>query len=425
MRRRATRWIAIATALWLTACSGVPERPATDRAAPAGAAGVAAPPVPLLLVSLDGTAARYLERGVTPTLQRFARRGVRAEAMRPSYPSMTFPNHYTLVTGLRPDHHGIVENSMRDAALGTFAMHDRAAVGDGRWWGGEPLWVTLKRAGGHAASMFWPGSEAEIGGVRPDAWQAFSYDVTPETRVDTVLGWLRMPAPTRPRFMTLYFEHVDRAGHSFGPESTQVAQALRRVDAALARLLDGMQAQGTPANVVIVSDHGMSEVTADRVVLLDDLVSLDEVEVWDTGATAQLAPRPGREAAVEAALLGRHGALRCWRKAEMPAQWHYGTHPRIAPIVCLCDRGWYAITRAQLPQYRGVAKAGAHGYDPFEPEMAAIFLAQGPAFARGKVLPAFDNVHVYPLLARLAGVAPAPNDGDPAVLQDALAEPPK
>lgn len=396
--------------LWLTGCAAPPPRAPSDAA-------------PVILLSLDGLRADYLERGVTPTLSRVARDGVRAEAMRPSYPSLTFPNHYSIVTGLRPDRHGIVENSMRDAQLGTFKMHDRDAVSDGRWWGGEPIWVTAERAGLRVAAMFWPGTEAEILGVRPHWWQAFSYDVPPQTRVERVLDWMRLPAAERPRLITLYFEHVDRAGHDHGPDSPAVSQALQLVDQQVAQLLAGLEQIGVAANLIIVSDHGMAPISASRVVFVDDLVPLEDIELWDHGASLLIAPRPGREAAVEARLLGRHERVECWRKGELPARWHYGTHARIAPIVCQLDVGWYGVTRAHLKRRGGKTRGGSHGYDPADPSMAAIFLAHGPAFRRGVVLPSFDNVHVYPLLARLLGVTPAPNDGDARVSRAALVDP--
>jgi predicted AlkP superfamily pyrophosphatase or phosphodiesterase len=395
--------------LWLAGCAAPAARSAADAA-------------PLILVSLDGLRAEYLERGLTPTLGRFARDGVRAEAMRPSYPSLTFPNHYSIVTGLRPDHHGIVDNAMRDPELGTFAMHDRDAVSDGRWWGGEPIWVTAERAGLRVAAMFWPGTEADILGVRPHWWQAFSYDVPAEARVERVLTWLRLPMAERPRLITLYFEHVDRAGHDHGPDSPQLTQALQLVDRQIATLLAGVERIGVEANVIIVSDHGMAPVSASRLEFVEDLVALEDIELWDTGTSLLIAPKPGREAAVEARLLGRHGHVECWRKGELPARWHYGTHARIAPIVCQLDVGWFGVTREQLQRHGGLTRGGSHGYDPDDPSMAAIFMARGPAFRRGVLLPAFDNVHVYPLLAHLLGVTPAPNDGDARVLQPALAE---
>lgn len=383
-------------------------------------ASAAAEPAPLILISIDGFHPDYIAPGVTPTLDRLAREGVRAEWMRPSYPSSTFPNHYTLVTGLRPDRHGIVDNTMRDPALGAFALHDRTAVGDGRWWGGEPLWVTVQKAGDNAATMFWPGSEAAIGGVRPRWWHAFDPGLAPPERVDRVLAWLDLPPGERPRFVTLYFEHTDKAGHDHGPGSPEFVAAAALVDRALARLVRGLERRGLAANLVIVSDHGMAAISPERLLIVDDLVDLERVDVVTTGSMIGLDPLPGERARVESDLLGSHGHLGCWRKGELPAQWRYGRHPRVPAIVCQLDTGWRAHTRAQIERWSGHFPGGAHSYAPEAPEMRALFVAHGPAFRQGAVLPAFDNVHVYSLLARLLDMEPADNDGDPAVLAPAL-----
>ena len=193
------------------------------------------------MISLDGFRADYLERGLTPRLTRLVREGVRAEWMTPSYPSLTFPNHYTVVTGLHPDHHGIVHNTMRDATLGAFSLGNREAVGNGAWWGGEPIWVRAENAGLPTATLFWPGSEAAIQGVRPTRWKVYDETVTVNARMDTVLEWLSEDDATRPRLVTLYRETLDDVGSQ--PRARirmECATALREVDAAIGRLLDGL-----------------------------------------------------------------------------------------------------------------------------------------------------------------------------------------
>jgi predicted AlkP superfamily pyrophosphatase or phosphodiesterase len=227
-------------------------------------------PPTLLLVSLDGVHPSYLGRGDTPNLDRLAREGVRAEWMIPSYPSLTFPNHYTLVTGLRPDRHGIVHNTMRDDALGGFWLANRDTVGDGRWWSGEPIWVGAENAGLATATLSWPGSEAPVSGVRPTRWHLFDEDRTIATRIDMVAGWLTEPAATRPRFATLYFEHPDSTGHAHGPSSEELRATMREVDAAIGTLLARLEAAGVrdATDVVIVSDHGMAEVPEGQVVVV-------------------------------------------------------------------------------------------------------------------------------------------------------------
>ncbi|NUO75794.1 MAG: alkaline phosphatase family protein [Lysobacter sp.] len=397
-------------ALVLTACA----TRAPDPAAPAD-------PAPVLLISIDGYRNDYFERGTSPNLARIARDGVRAAWMNPSYPSLTFPNHYSIVTGLRPDHHGIVHNSMWEDGLGDFRVADRKAVGDMRWWGGEPIWVGAEKAGLRSATLFWPGSEAPVQGLRPTRWRLFDEKVSADARVDEVLGWLGEPAATRPRVITLYFDALDKAGHEHGPDSAEAAQAIAGIDAAIGRLLDGLAArdQLERVNLIVVSDHGMATVAAGHAIAVEDMVSMEEATVVSIGQSIGIAPKPGFEAAVEKKLLGRHAQYDCWRKGELPQRWHYGRHPRVPPIVCQMHEGWDAIQRSSLAK-RPNADRGSHGYDPALPSMRAIFFARGPAFRRGARIDAFDNVDVYPLLARLVGIEPARNDGDIAPLLPAL-----
>ena len=381
----------------------------------------AADPAPVLLVSLDGFHPRYLGQGRTPTLDALADGGVRAEWMTPSYPSLTFPNHYTLVTGLRPDRHGVVHNTMWDEALGGFKLSDREAVGESRWWGGEPLWVTAERAGLPTATLSWPGSEAAVAGVRPTRWHAFDDTRPIDTRVDMVLGWLKEPAATRPRLATLYFEHLDHAAHSHGPDSPEALAEVARLDAALGRLMDGLRDAGLDdaVNIVVTSDHGMATVRPGQVGIVEDMVDEADARLVTTGQSVGFTPLPGRTAQAEAQLLGRHDHYECWRKGELPARWHYGTHPRVPAIVCQMDEGWDAIKRDWAGNRPSHAR-GSHGFDPALPSMRALFIAHGPAFRPGTVLPPIDNVDVYPLLARLMGVPAAPHDGDAQALLPAL-----
>lgn len=381
---------------------------------------------PLLLISIDGFRAGYFELGQTPNIERLAADGVRAQWMTPSYPSLTFPNHYTLVTGLRPDRHGVVHNSMSDDALGRFRVADRDAVGDTRWWnGGEPIWIGAKKAGLRSATLFWPGSEAPIRGLRPNRWRPFDASVDENARVDEVLGWLGEPASTRPHVATLYFDALDHEGHDHGPNSPEARAALVRIDAAIGRLLDGLAARGMAdrTNIVLVSDHGMAEVAPGQRIAVEDMIAPDQAVVTSVGQSIGIVPLRGREAEVERRLLGAHPNYDCWRKGDLPARWHYGRHPRVPPIVCQMREGWDAIEASKLRESPNPGTRGSHGYDPALASMRAIFVARGPAFKRGATLAPIDNVDVYPLLARLIGIVPAPNDGHIAPLLPALREP--
>jgi predicted AlkP superfamily pyrophosphatase or phosphodiesterase len=382
----------------------------------------------LVLVSFDGWRADYHTKAPTPNLDRLAGRGVRAEALVPAFPAKTFPNHYSLVTGLYPSSHGVVANRMRDPATGRwFDMDDRTAAGDPVWWGGEPIWITAQKAGQVAAPMFWPGSEAPILDMRPRYWRPFDGDVSPAARVDQVLAWLDLPAADRPGFLTLYVSDTDDAGHAFGPDSPQVRDAIVRADAYLGRLVDGLEARGLldAVNVVVVSDHGMAATGEDRIIAIDDFVPLDDEEVVDLNPALGIAPAPGRLEAVYAALAGAHPRLRVHRREATPGHWRYRGHPRIPPIVGVMDEGWQIVRRSTLDDIRAGRSRmsrGQHGYEPTLPSQHGLFVAAGPAFPAGRTVPEVATVDVYNVLAAALGVTPAPNEGDPAVARRLLRE---
>ncbi|KJV30910.1 ectonucleotide pyrophosphatase/phosphodiesterase [Luteibacter yeojuensis] len=393
------------TVLCLVALAGCATRPAVP---------VKPPAHPVLLVSIDAFRADYLDRHITPNLQALADDGARAAYMLPSFPSLTFPNHYTLVTGRVPDRNGIVNNTMRDPALGKFSLGNRAATADGRWWAeAEPIWVTAQKHGLRTATMFWPGTEAAIHGVRPDHWIPFDDSLSSRARVDKLMSWIDEPGP-KPAFETLYFDAVDHAGHSYGPDSPEVDAALREVDDALGYLVAQLRQRGMyeGTNLVVVSDHGMADVPKGNIVFSDDETNLDDLDTVSYGVMASFAPREGRDATQAIArLLGPHAHMHCYRKEALPARLDYGKNPRVPPFLCMADIGWSIISHADLAKRKDPMSRGEHGYDNLDPSMRALFVAHGPAFARGALLPPFQNVDVYPLLAHLLGLAPLPNDG--------------
>ena len=341
--------------------------------------------------------------------------------MRPSYPSETFPNHYTLVTGLRPDHHGIVANTMDDRVLGHFTMQRSE---DPRWWNeGQPLWVTADEQGLRTASMYWVGSDREIRGHRPDYWKPYDKAFLANDRVDQVLAWLDLPEGQRPTFVTLYFDIVDTEGHKYGPNSKEVDAALASTDASMGRLVDGLKARGLfdKTNLIVTADHGMADTSRDRVVYLDDIAGgADRIRTVTLGATAGLSIAPGAPKDTTARLLARHDHAQCWAKAQAPKALHYGHNPRVPPIICAGEVGWYLTTHERLAAIKDV-NLGSHGYDPASPYMAALFVAEGPAFRKGATLAPFDNVDVEPLMAGLLGLKAPKGDGSAQVFRPVLA----
>jgi predicted AlkP superfamily pyrophosphatase or phosphodiesterase len=393
-----------------SSCATVPEPVPPP---PAAVAEVRKPVT--LLISIDGFRPDYLGRGLAPRLDALAESGVRA-ILRPSFPTLTFPNHYSIVTGLRPDRHGIIDNSMEDPRRPgvKFALWDARQTLDPFWWdGGEPIWVTAQKQGVRTGTMFWPGSEVLIGGQRPASWQRYDKNISNAQRVETIIDWLRRPAATRPQLLTLYFDTVDVAAHEHGPEATATVAAIREVDARIGDLLGELEALGQPANLVIVSDHGMSATSPERIVRIDRMLDPSAFRAVSELALLTLQPQPGREEEVARALLKPHDHMQCWRKSEIPARFEYGRHARVPAFVCLAEPGWMIYSAE--PKWR--VPLGMHGYDNQLADMAATFIGHGPAFRNGVTLDAFDNVDLYPLLARLAGVTAITGEGD----EDALA----
>ncbi len=362
-----------------------------------------------LLVSIDGFRADYLQRGKTPTLASLARRGTHSSGLISSFPSVTFPNHYSIVTGLVPDHHGIVNNTMHDPAIPdpVFALSSRSAVSNPLWWNeATPVWVTAARHGKVTSAMFWPGTETPIHGVQPRNWLPYSDLLSSGDRVDQLLKWLSVSPSERSDFATLYFSEVDTAGHLAGPDSPELDAALGRVDTALAHLFEGLRKLGLRGltNVVIVSDHGMAPVPAENVVNLSPLLEgIPAAKIRWFGTFAGIEANAEDATRVLAAL---HDAphMQCWRKGEMPAVYRFGTHRRIPDIVCLAETGWWLTDDLKHKSVRG-----QHGYDPRDPLMHGLFIAQGSRLV-STTLPDIANVEVYPLLCRLLGIPPEAND---------------
>ena len=398
--------------LLLTACREAPPLPA-DRAI-------------VILISLDGWRWDYLERFSPPTLTRLAAEGVRAEGLIPQFPSKTFPNHYTIVTGLTLAHHGIVSNNMKAPDIpGTFSMSNRGVQADPRWWGGDPIWNTAERQGRIAAAMFWPGSETRIGGRQATFWRDFDDDLPNHERVSQLLEWLKLPEGKRPSFLTLYFSDVDNAGHRWGPDSDQVRDAALSVDRSVGELVAGVAGAGLTdrVNYVIVSDHGMAALSPDRMIVVDDYLDPATAEIVDWAPVLGLSPNDGDVEKMYAALKDKHPHLHVYRRDEIPAVYGLAGHPRVSPIVGIADEGWYITSRAETnrwQQHERNSPGGTHGYDAQAKSMQGLFIAAGPRLRRGLVFKPFENIHLYNLMCAVIGIEPSSNDGDPAVIQDML-----
>lgn len=416
---RYARWLV--TIVVLTGCGTAPSSPASrgQPPVPATAVGSGGTNRPdqqskpyVIMVSFDGFRADYLDRYPAPNFQRVARNGVRARGLIPVFPSKTFPNHYSIVTGQYPETHGIVSNRFFDPARGeTYALGDVKTVFDASWYRGEPIWVTAERQGMVSGTFFWVASEAPIKGIRATYWKNFAIaqSIPNSMRVDTVLAWLQKPALERPHMTTLYMGDVDGAGHRFGPESPQVATAILAVDSALGRLLDGVEALPVRDStyVVLVSDHGMTTYTPETAVALESLIDTVGVRLADGGPNANLHVTGGaaRAGMIRNALNARLRNGRAYLRKDIPARLHYRADPRIGDVVVIMDEHYQITSRAALPKQPG----GNHGWDPAFPSMHGIFLATGPRIRRGAMIPSFENVNIYPFLTEILGLTPGPN----------------
>lgn len=400
---------AAVAALTLSACVATP-RPAST------AVAVEQRPTITVMISADGLGANRLGKGLTPRLDAIASAGV-SGLMRPSFPTNTFPNHITLATGLRPDKHGIVDQKMRDPAKPgvTFKNIDPLTNRDPFWWNQlDPIWLQAERAGIRTGTMYWVASDVAINGKRPSWWWPYDNGIQSEQRVETALDWVRRPPETRPRFIMLYFNAVDYASHNQGYESPEELAAIREVDTQIGRFVDTLAAIGQPANIVIVSDHGMAPVPVDHIKPLSDVIDPAIMEAITEGPLLDIFPKPGKDAEVAAKLANPPPHLTCWAKKDIPSRFKFGMNPRTPPFLCMADTGW------SFPEFPKNFIKGEHGYDNADPAVASIFIATGPAFRSGVRLERFDNVDVYPLMAKLIGIKPTPNDGTDAVFAPAL-----
>ena len=367
----------------------------------------------VILVSLDGFRYDYPAKYGAPHIQSMAKDGASApDGMLPSYPSLTFPNHLTLVTGLYPEHHGIVANSFYDATRDdTYVYTQSKTNGDGSWYGGTPLWSLAEQQGMRSACFFWPGSEAEIAGKRPSYYLKFDNKIDDKKRVDQVLAWLALPPEQRPHFITLYYSNVDHEGHEHGPDSDEVRAAVHHVDEMIGDLQAGIAASKLPVDLIVVADHGMVAFKGDPINLSDfaDLANVhtegsliyakDEAEAAKIYADFKAHPDP---------------RFSVYRRADMPKELHYDSNPREGDPVVV-PNGPYNI-RAKAPAKEGTLRGG-HGFDPVTmPEMKAIFFAEGPDIKAGVTLPPFRNVNVYPFVTQLLGLNALVSDGNVRVL---------
>ncbi|RFS26682.1 alkaline phosphatase family protein [Chitinophaga silvatica] len=374
----------------------------------------------VILISADGFRADYAEKYHADNLIRLGQQGVRATAMLPSFPSVTFPNHYTIATGLYPSHHGLVNNTFYDSLKNaTYSMGDKAKVRDGSWYGGVPLWVLAEQQQTLSASMFWVGSEAAVNGIRPTYYYNFNDKISIDKRINIVKNWLSLPEEKRPHLITFYLSEPDHAGHRYGPDAPETAAAVKSVDSIINLLTIAVKETGLPVNFLFVSDHGMTSVDRDHPIPMPSAIDTSKFIIPSSGTMMVLHAKNKADILyVYNQLKQQENHFKVYLKSNTPASFHYGEADdrlnRIGDILLVPE--WPYVFSEKKP---GI---GYHGFDPATvKDMQATFMAWGPAFKSNLQIPTFENIHVYPLITTLLGLdITMPVDGRKEVLQSIL-----
>ena len=407
-----TKHILLAISLLLSCCAFGQGLDTTQQIVPGRINSAAQQKKPyVIMISVDGMRYDYATKYNAAHLLALGREGVKAEYMIPSYPSVTFPNHYTLVTGLYPSHHGIVGNKFYDRGFNANYSTKGKTVLEGKWYGGTPLWVLAEQQQMLTASFYWVGSEAPVRGILPTYYYKYNEKIGIHERIQAVVNWLKLPAEKRPHLITFYFPEVDHAGHNFGPESPQAKQAVKFIDSAVYEMNKAVKATGLPVNFVLVADHGMTQVDTDHALSVPAIDTakfrilsegeLVHIYAKDTSAIKETYQNLQKQA------VNYHVFLR----TNTPLAWHYNKandrFNRIADILLVpSPHNVFAGGNHKV-------NPGAHGYDPaLVKDMMATFLAWGPAFKTNLTIPGFKNVEVYPIVTQLLSLKQgSPIDG--------------
>ncbi|MEN8203328.1 MAG: ectonucleotide pyrophosphatase/phosphodiesterase [Bacteroidota bacterium] len=365
----------------------------------------------VIMVSFDGFRWDYPELYDTPHMDDMASQGVKADRMIPSFPTKTFPNHYTLATGLYPDNHGIINNSFYAPDLkGIYRIGDRNMVSNPDAYFGEPIWVTAEEQGVKSASYFWVGSEAPIKGIYPSYWKKYNESIPYRDRIDQVIKWLKLPLSKRPGLIMLYFDEPDHTGHDTGPVHPETGEVIEYLDSILGYLRSEIKslANGDRVNLILLSDHGMGAIIPEKYVNISSYMPEYWIESIVGGNPVYLVdPAEGYKDSISMTLNELEGVM-AWQKEGMPEHLHYGNNPRFPGLVVVADSGWSIGTKDDPTGYHG----GAHGYDQTFSQMHTIFYAEGPAFKKDYTTPAFSNVEVYGIISHVLGLESADNDGN-------------
>ncbi len=365
-----------------------------------------------ILISFDGFRWDYPNRELTSNLDFIKENGVHALSLKPCFPTKTFPNHYTIVTGLYPENHGIIANNFIDPVTNEiYKIGDTSAVRNPKWYKGEAIWEAAKRQGVITASYFWPGSELNLEYRRPDYFENYEHERDYNKRVEGVLDWLKLPINQRPKFITLYFDAADTYGHRFGTNSLDLNNCLMRLDSLIGKLFNGLKENNLydSTNIIIVSDHGMSDVSSDRVINVEEILAGYNQKLWDYGPVMYVFPEKDESDKVYNRLKSEENKFKVYRKEEVPEYYHFSNNAMIPEIILIADPGWSLMTNKDINRYSNMNSGGQHGYDNNHIDMHGIFFAIGPDFKSGYTCGTVNNIDIYPLLAKILHIFPNNN----------------
>ncbi|MGE4287357.1 MAG: ectonucleotide pyrophosphatase/phosphodiesterase [Salinivirgaceae bacterium] len=375
----------------------------------------------LVVLSLDGFRWDYQQKAQTPWLDSITRYGVKAEGLQPAFPSKTFPNHYTIATGLYPGNHELISNSFFAPDLNLhYAIRDRSKVEDGRFYKGEPIWVTAEAQKVKTGSYFWVGSEATIKGYAPTYSKKYEHNFPYMQRVDSVIDWLQKPYRERPKLVMWYLAEADDVGHRHGPDSPQIVDAVQMLDSVIGAFMTKAQQLDIrdSLNFLIVSDHGMGAFDLEHTVYFNEHVKSHWIDTTFGGNPFMLVQAVPEYVDSVALAFSNVKGVSIWKKEDLPERFHLKQSRRLSNLVMVADSGWSLTYKRGRRFYPG----GTHGYDNQNRDMYGIFYAIGPKFKAGYDAGILYNTDIYNLMAKILEIKPAPNDGNPEQIMHVLKE---
>jgi ectonucleotide pyrophosphatase/phosphodiesterase family member 5 len=365
----------------------------------------------VILISFDGFRWDYVDRGITPNFDFIKEHGVSAKSLRSCFPTKTFPNHISIVTGMYPEHHGIISNGFPDYFDSTrYSMGDSTSVRDAKWYKGEAFWETAERQGILTASYFWPGSVVALSYRHPTYYYKYDGHKPYRARVDGVIDWLKLPYNKRPHFITSYFEATDTYGHKYGPDSHEINFAIAQLDSILGYYFEKLKELKLldSTDIIVVSDHGMTNVSEDRVINVENMLEGFKYKPNDSGPFMMIEPVKGELDNIFKTLKENENHYKVYKREDVPEYFHYSDNPLISKIVIIADLGWSLETNKSIESMKKYSSKGNHGYDNFEMDMNGIFYAIGPSFKKNYQVGTINNIDIYPLLCKIFNILPNP-----------------